>query len=474
MSEPISAVLSAPVALPAYAHTGGQEIPRPSLFSGAAGGALLLFGDLIVMLLAVVLPGTLSTSLIERFCLVAFVLLGFQGLRHYQIRLPLGREIRQGVLIILAAMTLQGALRGWMLAIPPDLMLFKYWLSTLVLVLVGRQMIRRLLHRRGLWRIPMVLVGNPSRTAATAAHLKNHPSLGYEVTGHIDPQELAGLAERDYRQVLYRHGGAEGAIIVLDETCGVLIEPLLRQDVLAGVVAFAAIDNPRLKSAFPLEAGIQFWVPRHRLTDPVSRGFKRLIDILGVATAILLGLTLFAPLLMGLILAIKADGGPLLFRQWRVGRHGRWFKCLKFRTMRVDAEQALHQHILGDSEKAREWHQGAKLREDPRITPIGRFLRRASLDELPQILNVLHGEMSLVGPRPVVPDEMARYGDDAAHYLRVCPGITGLWQVSGRNNLDYPTRVRLDAAYVGGWTLGQDLAILLRTLPALITGRGAC
>lgn len=448
------------------------------------------------MLLAVVLPGTLSWAInwhpsvrhvfgwygntllsqliLERSCVVVFVLFWFHRLGHYQIRLPLRREARQIVLIVAAAMTIHGALRWWLHTIEPNVVLLEYWISTLVLVLGGRRMIRGILHRRGLWRLPIVVVGSTPRVAVTTSLLKTHLQTDYEITGSVDPGEFAHLAERDYRQELARHGGAEGVIVVLDDTSKAMIEPLLRQNLLIGAVAApATADHPRLEPAFRLDATAVMRVPRQRLADPLSRGLKRLIDILGVTVALALGLVL-APLWAGLVLIIKADGGPLWFRQYRVGRHGQLFECLKLRTMRVDAEQALHQELLSDAEKAREWQQDAKIREDPRITPIGRFLRRTSLDELPQIINVLRGEMSLVGPRPVVPDEMARYGCDAAYYLRVCPGITGLWQVSGRNNLDYPTRVRLDADYVGNWTLGRDIAILLRTVPALLTGRGAC
>jgi lipopolysaccharide/colanic/teichoic acid biosynthesis glycosyltransferase len=142
--------------------------------------------------------------------------------------------------------------------------------------------------------------------------------------------------------------------------------------------------------------------------------------------------------------------------------------------MAVNAEQILHRELLRDPKMEKEWHRDFKLRRDPRITPIGHFLRRTSLDELPQLINVLRGEMSLVGPRPIVVAEIERYGDDVAYYFHVRPGLTGLWQVSGRNDLDYPTRVQLDATYVRNWALGHDFMILFRTFPALLTGRGAC
>jgi len=202
---------------------------------------------------------------------------------------------------------------------------------------------------------------------------------------------------------------------------------------------------------------------RHR------RAMKRLLDIGGAVT----GLVLLAPLFLVLILLLRLDGGSAFFRQRRIGRGGIRFRCLKFRTMVPDADAVLDAMLGGDPAAALEWSDRFKLRDDPRITAIGRFLRASSLDELPQLVNILRGEMSLVGPRPIVEDEIARYGEAIALYYRVRPGLTGLWQVSGRNDLAYEDRIRLDSAYVGGWTLLGDVAILLKTVPAVIRGAGA-
>jgi len=206
----------------------------------------------------------------------------------------------------------------------------------------------------------------------------------------------------------------------------------------------------------------------------LGRALKRLIDLGGALAGLLLLGTLLAPLTLAVVLAIRADGGPVVFRHRRIGRGGRPFHCLKLRTMALDADQALARALASDPLAAAEWQQAVKLRRDPRITPIGQLLRRTSLDELPQLINVLVGDMSLVGPRPIVAAEVPRYGADLGYYLQVQPGITGLWQVSGRNAIDYPTRVSLDVCYVRHWSLRQDLWILLRTVPAVVSGRGAC
>jgi len=158
------------------------------------------------------------------------------------------------------------------------------------------------------------------------------------------------------------------------------------------------------------------------------------------------------------------DGGAVIFTHIRIGRHGQLFKCYKFRTMIPNSAEVLAELLAGDPEARAEWEKDRKLKNDPRITPIGRFLRKTSLDELPQLINIVKGEMSLVGPRPVVPDELDLYGEARVYYLQVRPGLTGLWQISGRNDVDYERRVSLDTWYVRNWTLWSDVLILFRTL----------
>lgn len=201
-----------------------------------------------------------------------------------------------------------------------------------------------------------------------------------------------------------------------------------------------------------------------------SGGYKRVLDVAVSATAIVLFLPVFATV----ALAVKlCDGGPVLFRHRRVGLGGRTFYCLKFRTMNVDAEARLKEHLLADPLAAEEWNTTRKLKKDPRLSAIGDSLRRSSIDELPQLINVLRGDMSLVGPRPVVVEELAHYGRDASHYLSVRPGLTGAWQVSGRNDVSYAERVRLDTEYCMTWSIAKDFQIMLRTIPALFSGRGS-
>ena len=188
----------------------------------------------------------------------------------------------------------------------------------------------------------------------------------------------------------------------------------------------------------------------------------------------LLILVMLSPLLASIAAAIwLTDGAPVFFGHFRVGRDGALFRCLKFRTMRRDAEQRLAQLLAENAAARAEWQRDQKLSNDPRITPIGRFLRRSSLDELPQLINVIAGEMRLVGPRPVTPAELRRYDAVLWHYVSVHPGMTGLWQVSGRNQTTYVERVALDRYYIENASLVLDLKILARTVYVVVTGHGA-
>ena len=205
---------------------------------------------------------------------------------------------------------------------------------------------------------------------------------------------------------------------------------------------FAAPAKSRLKRAFDLVAGLGL-------------------------------LVFFAPLLLILAAAVSRDGGPALFGHRRIGAGGQPFICWKFRSMVVDAEAALARTLASNPEARREWERDFKLRNDPRVTRLGRFLRKTSLDELPQLFSVITGEMSLIGPRPIVADEITRYGAGFSDYTACRPGLTGLWQVSGRNDVDYAERVAIDSRYARNWSFLGDLSILVRTIGVVLRRSGA-
>jgi exopolysaccharide production protein ExoY len=199
--------------------------------------------------------------------------------------------------------------------------------------------------------------------------------------------------------------------------------------------------------------------------SPIGGALKRALDI---AIALLV-LTLLAPL-MGLIaIGIRLwMGGPVIFRQERIGFDGCTFVCLKFRSMVRNADDVLREHLAQDPSAAREWQETQKLRNDPRVSFVGNLLRKSSLDELPQFFNVLRGDMSCVGPRPIIPAELGRYGAHARTCFRARPGITGIWQTNGRNRLSYAERIALDHYYVNHWSFWLDMVLLLKTIPAVL------
>lgn len=230
----------------------------------------------------------------------------------------------------------------------------------------------------------------------------------------------------------------------------------------------------------PIQGGQDFWrivapsgegVSKMSASFPVGGAIKRMLD---VAIVILICVP-FSVLFVGLVVMMKVtDKGPVFYGHKRIGFNGRHFNCWKFRTMVVNGDEMLDAYLNENPEQREIWLRERKLEQDPRVTPIGRVLRKLSLDELPQLYNVLRGDMSIVGPRPVVLDELNNYATSRQHYLSARPGVTGLWQVSGRSDTTYRERVKLDRYYVSNWNALLDIWILLRTVPAVLASRGAC
>jgi len=461
--------------------------------------AALLLGDLGALLLAFVLAGALTllvdeaifhkisastanaearARLFQFLLLSGFVLIWHNERGHYDTRLPFWTETKQIMIALVLAAMLDGFLQYMMKVQVSRACLLESWTLSFVFILVGRHLVRGALRRRGSWELATVIVGPRAEAAAAARMVKAERNLGYRVVATVDPASL-GLGDSSHCvETLYRRFEADFVLVVPDAHdsvhCNGLIAALTRQSQpFALVPPTAGIPVFGLKPVYVLSHDMVMLIGRSNLAHPVAQTFKRAADLAGAAVIVLL-LLLLSPALLAIVIAIKADGGPVLYRQTRIGFGGRRFPCFKFRSMIVNSDQVLKEYLAHNPEAAAEWQRDVKLRHDPRITAVGNLLRKTSLDELPQLLNVLRGDMSLVGPRPIVPAEIERYGADIAYYYQVRPGITGLWQVSGRNDVDYPTRVRLDCWYVKNWTFWHDVAILFKTIPALISGRGAC
>jgi Undecaprenyl-phosphate galactose phosphotransferase WbaP len=209
---------------------------------------------------------------------------------------------------------------------------------------------------------------------------------------------------------------------------------------------------------------------RTGLLSPATQRTKRILDLVCVC---LLGAVAILPEVLIAIAIVLDSRGPVFFKHTRVGKGRRTIRIWKFRSMVKDADTRLAQYLKDNPIQAAEWARTHKLRDDPRVTRVGRFLRKTSLDELPQLWNILRGEMSMVGPRPIVSEEIAKYGSGFRVYAQVLPGLTGLWQVSGRNDTNYSRRVELDCHYIRHWNLAMEFRILLQTVRVVLLGHGA-
>jgi exopolysaccharide production protein ExoY len=239
-------------------------------------------------------------------------------------------------------------------------------------------------------------------------------------------------------------------------------------------------DSARTDRVMYGAAGDAAVIDTHRPPFPGERRRRDLPDndslLKNVMDRVLaaLALLILSPMLaMVAALIYTRDPGPVLFAHERIGKHGRRFKCLKFRTMVADGDAVLARHLRHDSDAAAEWRETRKLQDDPRVTPLGDLLRRSSIDELPQLFNILWGQMSVVGPRPIIDSEVGYYGDAIYDYLSVRPGLTGLWQVSGRSDVGYAQRVALDSDYVNNRSTLGDWRIIMRTVRVVALREGS-
>lgn len=404
----------------------------------------------------------------------AAVLVWFQHKGHYRVRMNFWSESKTVVSAMAVAMLIDGFLQFAAKNDFSRLWLMSGWMFAAAAMLVLRALYRRNMRLQGVWQISTLLVGNGRTATDTRAAIESEPGLGYNIVAQIDNLPEAFLmAGRSWDRLCNQYG-ADYVVIALDGTefdlAAQSIAQLTRES-----VPFS-ISPPRhnlpvldMTPQYFFSHDIKLLTYSSGLEQPLPRAIKRAFDILVSGTLLLM----ISPIMLVLSLLVKRDGGPVFFGHARIGKHGKIFKCLKFRSMIHNSQAVLERHLAENPEARAEWEADHKLKNDPRVTRFGSFLRSSSLDEIPQLLNVLRGEMSLVGPRPIVAGEVSKYECDIAHYYRVSPGITGLWQVSGRNDVTYDQRVQMDSWYVRNWSLWHDIAILCKTVPALLKRSGA-
>lgn len=364
---------------------------------------------------------------------------------------------------------------------PEMVAFFISWVLSVFLLLVCRSITRNIISKTKLWGIPAVIYGCGNSGKLVADRLLDNPSVGYIPVLFLDDNEETG---ETYRNIPIIHDTSLGPYLVE------------KYNIKMAIVAMPGADRHRLAdildesvSAFKYNVlipdffgltniwmsvrdfdGVLGLATSQQLLMPWNRIKKRLLDLF----LVIVGGILLMPLFLIIAFLIKISSpGPVLYKHTRIGRNGKPFKAYKFRSMVLDADLRLKELLEKDPEARKEWEQTYKLKNDPRITPIGKFLRKTSFDEFPQLLNILKNEMSLVGPRPIVYDEIPKYGKSFKRVFSVKPGLTGMWQVSGRSDTDYTERVAFDTYYIQSWSIWLDIWILYKTIGVVLRGKGA-
>ncbi|WP_312464013.1 undecaprenyl-phosphate galactose phosphotransferase WbaP [Pantoea endophytica] len=403
-------------------------------------------------------------------------------LRHYTYRKPFWFELKEifRTILIFSVIDLSiSALSQWQMS---RFVWVATWVLALIMIPLARAISKRVLNHYGMWKKQTIIIGSSRNAQEAWQALQSEEVMGFDVIAFFDvdkssPQaSISGVPVLHNEQELWQLTNSETQFIVAVE-----FEQSQHRD---HWLKTLAMHNCRSVSVIPTLRGVPLYGTdmayifshevmilrvNNNLAKRTSRFLKRAFDIVG-ALSIILALS---PALLVLGFMVGRDGGPPIYGHERVGLGGRKFKCLKFRSMVINSKEVLEEVLRTDPVARAEWDKDFKLKNDPRITKVGHFIRKTSLDELPQLWNVVRGDMSLVGPRPVIEDELCRYAGDVDYYLMAKPGMTGLWQVSGRNDVDYETRVYFDSWYVKNWSLWNDIAILFKTVGVVLKRDGA-
>lgn len=424
-------------------------------------------------------PGLLGWEEARRvgeFALVGIgVLVWFWHRGHYRMRKPFWLEAHQVVGAFAFAMLVDGFLQFAAKQDLSRLWLMAGWGVAALSVIVLRGVVRRFMRRRGIWQIRTLLVGGGPVAEEARAALRSEPGLGYEVVMQIENLPLLLEQAGNSWEKLCDRFSADYVVIALDSKALAEAEMPIARLVREGI-PFSVSPPLRhlpvlgMTPQYFFNHDVMLMTHSSNLEMPLPRFLKRSIDVIGSG----LGLLALSPLMLGLAYLVRRDGGPVFFGDIRIGLDGKPFYCLKFRSMVMNGDEVFKKYLEENPDKKREWMKFHKLRDfDPRVTKVGAFMRKWSIDELPQLINVFRGDMSLVGPRPIMFRERNAYNEGMIHYSRVRPGLTGLWQVSGRSDVSFERRVEMDGWYVRNWSLWHDIAILCKTVPAILKKTGA-
>lgn len=372
---------------------------------------------------------------------------------------------------------------GQIAASTSRMFIFWLWLFSFMYLTVFRYLIKKFLEKVQLLQIPVLIIGAGKTAELLVKGIINDAGMGHKIIGLLEDNCVRdGILKRF--PVLGKFSDVEAVIMKTRVQHVFITAPGLEQEKLTQLIykVQPLVKNmgiiPNLvgipMGGIEVESLFNEKLMLLRLKNNLARSWNRYLKIIFDFALTLVGTVAISPILIFIAIWIYKDSpGPVIFKHIRIGKDGREFPCYKFRSMCVDAKEKLAELLENDPVAKAEWERDFKLKNDPRITKSGAFLRKTSLDELPQIFNVLKGEMSLVGPRPVIEEELERYGEYVNDYLMVKPGITGMWQVSGRSDIDYKERVLLDSWYVRNWSVWIDIVMLVKTLKVVLLRKGA-
>lgn len=426
------------------------------------------------------LDGWIALHWLLAICCVAWYSM---RLRHYFYRKTFWFELKEILRTLVIFAIIEIAVMAFTTWSFPRLLWVLTWMLIFVLVPVIRMSMKRFLDYFNLWQRDTWIIGSGVNARDAYKAISSERNLGLVIVGFIHSEggtppgdTIYGITviENDLNWLTAMDKKTQ-FIVAVESHQSEVRNTWLRNFMIKGYRYVSVIPTLR---GMPLDSTDMSFIFSHEvmifrvqqnLAKLSSRVLKRIFDIIGSLAIIIV----LAPVLIYISRKVKKDGGPAIYGHERIGKNGHPFKCLKFRSMVIDSKEVLAELLAKDPSAKEEWDATFKLKNDPRITKIGGFLRRTSLDELPQLFNVLRGEMSLVGPRPIITAELERYNDEVDYYLLSKPGMTGLWQVSGRSDVDYETRVYLDAWYVKNWSMWNDIAILFKTIGVVLKKDGA-
>ncbi len=460
----------------------------------------LIIGDIIGLILAFILSylaflaynkglaphlpsQIISPDLLAFYIVQAGVgILYFQHKGHYKLHAPWWQQVKHISLFSIFSLLLLCFLFFTVKADPSRLFITLSWVSLIPLLMGARQITRLIMIKSGKWNIDTTIIGGFENAIETIYALKSEGFINYDIKEVILPN--ATPAQINKFNDIHPQYEVKKTVPAFNKNQMIVICPDTRRELeLAKLTKQITNDGADFAMVPPIEGfsyyglqpiyffgyNITLFKRPNKMNSHVNQLVKNVIDRTGAA----FGILILSPIFLYIAYKVRQDGGAVFYGHPRIGKDGKSFKCWKFRSMVTNSQEMLDELLANDPKIKEEWENGFKLKDDPRITKIGTFIRKTSIDELPQLFNVLMGEMSLVGPRPIVQDEVKYYGDLIDAYYSVKPGITGLWQVSGRSDLAFEQRVYLDRWYVRHWSLWTDFVIIVKTIFVVSNRTGA-